>query len=119
MMTHVVVKGYGDDEDKEVVVAFGALMLMRDGDRCEAECAGFPLMIISDREYARLKALLTKADVLDEDAEGVVHKCGTCGRYLTKVRPGKFQCDWCEGKIYTAREAREGRQAQNIVALEG
>ena len=25
-------------------------------------------------------------------------RCGECGHELTLVRPGKYQCDWCEGE---------------------
>jgi hypothetical protein len=34
--------------------------------------------------------------ILNGDWEDFLHACGTCGRELQEVRPGKYQCVYCE-----------------------
>ena len=33
------------------------------------------------------------------DADDAFHTCGDCGSSLTLVRPGKYQCDYCEAAM--------------------
>jgi len=77
------------------------------------------------RRELETEVMALKAELNQLRAEQPVH-CGECGHELTLVRPGKYQCDWCEGETVVTGLLQENQalradlaeQAQRVTLLE-
>jgi hypothetical protein len=58
--------------------------------------------------YVTIKRFCREDEAVAEEGVGAVGRpicrCGNCGHQLTEVRPGKHQCDWCDGQGGTIDE---------------
>ena len=52
-----------------------------------------------DADFEPVPIVLRVAEFTDEDLDAMLHTCGDCGSSLTLVRPGKYQCDYCEAAM--------------------
>jgi hypothetical protein len=64
------------------------------------------------------------SDPLGSDAQWTwtttTHRCSDCGHELTLVRPGKYQCDWCEREgLMTAIIAVNAALKAEVAQLRG